>query len=200
MDSYLSVTDFLKIANISRTTLYKKLNTCDCAPVYNVNNIVRTVYTDLNITVHHAECNHLSITADRKRLLNIKLLTHFNIDYSKLFPPEKVDSTVNDVNNVVRTVYTETNNTVHHKESTKAEQIPTDNTDPLYIALADTVELLRNQLAIKDKQIEALTNALSRAQEQAQAAQLLHAGTMQLNAPDTHKTLWQRIKEKKIKH
>ena len=53
------------------------------------------------------------------------------------------------------------------------------NDDILYTALLQTVEILQGQLASKDKQIEALYNALDNAQRAATQAQQLHAGTMQ---------------------
>lgn len=49
----------------------------------------------------------------------------------------------------------------------------------LQSALTETITALREQLAIKDKQIEALTTALMNAQQSEQQAHALHAGTMQ---------------------
>ena len=49
----------------------------------------------------------------------------------------------------------------------------------LQSALTETITVLREQLAIKDKQIEALTTALMNAQQSEQQAHALHAGTMQ---------------------
>ena len=49
----------------------------------------------------------------------------------------------------------------------------------LVCVLQRTIDTLQGQLAIKDKQIEDLSEALKSAQQTAAAAQALHAGTMQ---------------------
>ena len=49
----------------------------------------------------------------------------------------------------------------------------------LVSVLQSTIDTLQGQLAIKDKQIEDLSEALKSAQQTAAAAQALHAGTMQ---------------------
>lgn len=54
--------------------------------------------------------------------------------------------------------------------------------------LENTVETLKNQLEIKDAQIEKLTDALVAAQQTAAAAQVLHAGTMQQQITTTQDT------------
>lgn len=54
--------------------------------------------------------------------------------------------------------------------------------------LENTVETLKNQLEIKDAQIEKLTDALVAAQQTAAAAQALHAGTMQQQITTTQDT------------
>lgn len=59
----------------------------------------------------------------------------------------------------------------------KNEREPGEN--QLYVALQKTVDMLQEQLVTKDKQIEALTEALLTAQRTAEAAQALHAGTIQ---------------------
>ena len=64
------------------------------------------------------------------------------------------------------------------EEESKAKK-QGSNEDILYTALLQTVEILQGQLAAKDKQIEALHNALDNAQRAATQAQQLHAGTMQ---------------------
>lgn len=63
--------------------------------------------------------------------------------------------------------------TVNHAKTT---QEPSEN---LYSALLLTVETLQKQLEVKDQQIAALTEALQTAQRTAEAAQALHAGTIQ---------------------
>lgn len=64
------------------------------------------------------------------------------------------------------------------EENGKANEQGT-NEAVLYKALLQTVEILQGQLAAKDRQIEALHNALDNAQRAATQAQQLHAGTMQ---------------------
>lgn len=54
--------------------------------------------------------------------------------------------------------------------------------------LENTVETLKNQLEIKDAQIEKLTDALVAAQQTAAAAQALHAGTIQQQITTTQDT------------
>lgn len=65
-----------------------------------------------------------------------------------------------------------------NEQESKAKKQGT-NEDILYSALLQTVEILQGQLAAKDRQIEALYNALENAQRAATQAQQLHAGTMQ---------------------
>ena len=64
------------------------------------------------------------------------------------------------------------------EQGSKAKEQGT-NEGILYAALLQTVEILQGQLAAKDRQIEALYNALDNAQRAATQAQQLHAGTMQ---------------------
>ena len=68
------------------------------------------------------------------------------------------------------------------KTQTKnANQTQTANLEvsDLVCVLQRTIDTLQGQLAIKDKQIEDLSEALKSAQQTAAAAQALHAGTMQ---------------------
>ena len=68
------------------------------------------------------------------------------------------------------------------KTQTKnANQTQTANHEvsDLVCVLQRTIDTLQGQLAIKDKQIEDLSEALKSAQQTAAAAQALHAGTMQ---------------------
>lgn len=57
-------------------------------------------------------------------------------------------------------------------------------------------EDLRAQLAIKDKQISDLSEALLQAQKAAQAAQALHAGTLQQITDGTKKVHWWQRKKR----
>lgn len=66
-----------------------------------------------------------------------------------------------------------------NEQGSKAKKQGLTGEDALYSALLQTVEILQGQLAEKDKQIEALYNALDNAQRAATQAQQLHAGTMQ---------------------
>lgn len=68
---------------------------------------------------------------------------------------------------------------------------------------SETIEILREQLAVKDEQIAKLTQALLNAQEQGAAAQLLHAADRKddllpevIDRPtDGKKSRWQRLKD-----
>lgn len=51
--------------------------------------------------------------------------------------------------------------------------------DKIVDVLQVTIDTLRGQLEVKDRQIEKLTEALTSAQQTAAAAQALHAGTLQ---------------------
>ena len=64
------------------------------------------------------------------------------------------------------------------KTQTKTQTANHEVSD-LVCVLQRTIDTLQGQLAIKDKQIEDLSEALKSAQQTAAAAQALHAGTMQ---------------------
>ena len=51
--------------------------------------------------------------------------------------------------------------------------------DNVYTVLNNTIDMLKEQLTIKDKQIETLSTALTSALQSATSAQALHAGTIQ---------------------
>ena len=58
----------------------------------------------------------------------------------------------------------------------------------------EVISIFREQLAAKDRQIEALQSALTETTAALQAAQALHAGTLQqLEAPKKH--WWQRLRK-----
>lgn len=65
-----------------------------------------------------------------------------------------------------------------NKSQTKPKTTNSEVSD-LVSVLHSTIDTLQGQLAIKDKQIEDLSEALKSAQQTAAAAQALHAGTMQ---------------------
>lgn len=74
---------------------------------------------------------------------------------------------------------------VQKKVPTEAPQNDTRSAIPW-----EVYEDLRAQLAIKDKQIEELSAALVAAQQSAQAAQALHAGTMRKQLQDGKRFRW----------
>ena len=65
------------------------------------------------------------------------------------------------------------------EETVKHAKTTQEQSENLYSALLLTVETLQKQLEVKDQQIAALTEALQTAQRTAEAAQALHAGTIQ---------------------
>lgn len=56
--------------------------------------------------------------------------------------------------------------------------------DYVYTVLNNTIDMLKEQLTIKDKQIETLSTALTSALQSATSAQALHAGTIQQQIED----------------
>ena len=83
------------------------------------------------------------------------------------------------------------------KIKTSVNQVGT-NLPPTVDTQVDTlVDALKNQLEVKDKQIERLTIALENTTASLHAAQALHAGTMkkQIDAPDpdTETNIFKRI-------
>lgn len=74
---------------------------------------------------------------------------------------------------------------------TKEEKQSKEGNESKESELSQVLEVLRQQLEVKDRQIQSLTEALSReqaqlkeAQEQLKAAQMLHAGTIQQQLQD----------------
>lgn len=72
------------------------------------------------------------------------------------------------------------------KEQESKAQTQGTNTDILYAALLQTVEILQGQLEMKDKQIDSLLKALDSAQQSAARAQTLHAGEIQRELLEAH--------------
>lgn len=78
-----------------------------------------------------------------------------------------------------------------HTEHSIGEPLEQSESDSVIAVLKSTIDTLQGQLAVKDKQIEELNArlaesnaALVAAQQTAQAAQALHAGTIQKQLTD----------------
>ena len=66
-----------------------------------------------------------------------------------------------------------------HTECSNSAPMEYSDNDEILKVLQSTINTLQEQLHVKDKQIEQLSAALVAAQQTAQAAQALHAGTIQ---------------------
>lgn len=69
--------------------------------------------------------------------------------------------------------------TYAHTERSIGAALEQQKKDGILEVLQTTIDTLQEQLRVKDRQIEQLSSALVAAQQTAQAAQALHAGTIQ---------------------
>lgn len=92
---------------------------------------------------------------------------------------DKPDNEPHDVENNEAQPFSEPDETEQSQQEPGNKNQTKPDENRLYTTLLQTVELLQEQLATKDRQIETLTEALLTAQRTAEAAQALHAGTIQ---------------------
>lgn len=92
-----------------------------------------------------------------------------------------------------------------HTEHSIGEPLEQSESDSIIAVLKSTIDTLQGQLAVKDKQIEELNarlaesgTALVAAQQTAQAAQALHAGTIRKQLTDGRDGVQEEEKEQKI--
>ena len=80
---------------------------------------------------------------------------------------------------LIKQAFSEKSQTEIENQSQTKTQTENHEVGDLVCVLQATIDTLRGQLEVKDRQIEKLTEALVSAQQTAAAAQALHAGTIQ---------------------
>lgn len=110
----------------------------------------------------------VSKTAVRKQIANLGLRSSLRKNGNQ-FAIDKHEETL------ILKAFSEKTQTKNANQTQTANHEVSD----LVCVLQRTIDTLQGQLAIKDKQIEDLSEALKSAQQTAAAAQALHAGTMQ---------------------
>ena len=114
----------------------------------------------------------VSKTAVRKQIANLGLRSSLRKNGNQ-FAIDKHEETL-----ILKAFSEKTQNKNANQTQTKTQTANHEVSD-LVCVLQRTIDTLQGQLAIKDKQIEDLSEALKSAQQTAAAAQALHAGTMQ---------------------
>ena len=114
----------------------------------------------------------VSKTAVRKQIANLGLRSSLRKNGNQ-FAIDKHEETL------ILKAFSEKTQTKNANQTQTKTQTANHEVSDLVCVLQRTIDTLQGQLAIKDKQIEDLSEALKSAQQTAAAAQALHAGTMQ---------------------
>ena len=114
----------------------------------------------------------VSKTAVRKQIENLGLRSSLRKNGNQ-FAIDKHEETL------ILKAFSEKTQTKNANQTQTKTQTANHEVSDLVCVLQRTIDTLQGQLAIKDKQIEDLSEALKSAQQTAAAAQALHAGTMQ---------------------
>ena len=114
----------------------------------------------------------VSKTAVRKQIANLGLRSSLRKNGNQ-FAIDKHEETL------ILKAFSEKTQTKNANQTQTKTQTANHEVSDLVCVLQRTIDTLQGQLAIKDKQIEDLSEALKSAQQPAAAAQALHAGTMQ---------------------
>ena len=114
----------------------------------------------------------VSKTAVRKQIANLGLRSSLRKNGNQ-FAIDKYEETL------ILKAFSEKTQTKNANQTQTKTQTANHEVSDLVCVLQRTIDTLQGQLAIKDKQIEDLSEALKSAQQTAAAAQALHAGTMQ---------------------
>lgn len=128
-----------------------------------------------------AEAAHVTKPAVRKKASALGLLETFekNENGVVIVPDSVADTLVSAFVKVSDTV-TETQEIPAETEETKVETVSESPLEKSISILETTVETLREQLAAKDRQIEAQQNTIDTLTAALSAAQALHAGSIQI--------------------
>ena len=114
----------------------------------------------------------VSKTAVRKQIANLGLRSSLRKNGNQ-FAIDKHEETL------ILKAFSEKTQTKNANQTQTKTQTANHEVSDLVCVLQRTIDTLQGQLAIKDKQIEDLSEALKSAQQTAAAAQALHSGTMQ---------------------
>ena len=114
----------------------------------------------------------VSKTAVRKQIANLGLRSSLRKNGNQ-FAIDKHEETL------ILKAFSEKTQTKNANQTQTKTQTANHEVSDLVCVLQRIIDTLQGQLAIKDKQIEDLSEALKSAQQTAAAAQALHAGTMQ---------------------
>ena len=114
----------------------------------------------------------VSKTAVRKQIENLGLRSSLRKNGNQFAIDENEET-------LILQAFSEKTQTKNANQTETKTQTANREVSDLVSVLQSTIDTLQGQLAIKDKQIEDLSEALKSAQQTAAAAQALHAGTMQ---------------------
>ena len=114
----------------------------------------------------------VSKTAVRKQIANLGLRSSLRKNGNQFAIDEHEET-------LILKAFSEKTQTKNANQTQTKTQTANHEVSDLVCVLQRTIDTLQGQLAIKDKQIEDLSEALKSAQQTAAAAQALHAGTMQ---------------------
>ena len=114
----------------------------------------------------------VSKTAVRKQIENLGLRSSLRKNGNQFAIDEHEET-------LILKAFSEKTQTKNANQTQTKTQTANHEVSDLVCVLQRTIDTLQGQLAIKDKQIEDLSEALKSAQQTAAAAQALHAGTMQ---------------------
>lgn len=114
----------------------------------------------------------VSKTAVNKQIANLGLRSSLRKNGNQFAIDERQEM-------LIKQAFLEKSQTENENQSQTKTKTENHEVSDLVCALQVTVNTLQGQLAVKDRQIEQLTEALVAAQQTAAAAQALHAGTIQ---------------------
>ena len=133
-----------------------------CGPVREGMKTIRQIADEIGV----------SKTAVSKQIANLGLRSGLRKNGNQFAIDERQET-------LIKQAFFEKSQTENANQSQTKTQTENHEVGDLVCVLQATIDTLQEQLEVKDRQIEKLTEALVAAQQTAAAAQALHAGTIQ---------------------